>query len=819
MDERQKVLILIAERSQMAEDDVSRLFGYLQTPPQPIHLQRVLNQFVEAVQCVTKTVEHCDEDTLWRLADMARRASMALHDDVAENLTDPSSETSDLRPYYTPHPVYTALERGHARAHHVQEYYWLLGLLLLAQAAASDDPRIGQRMDKWGMAVRAYGEPTTENDDVESLLGALTPIIIHGEDPAVALQRLRRRADAPRRRAHARYLLAAWHAVSGQAVFRRWYPREHHAGGYRPIRGVPAGHYAKAAPQTRHLRGLDAGADWATVERIADQQQVDGPGRAGEAPGEAGTPGDVHLPTESDAVTHYTRGAMYLAARRRQVRIANQGQDTLISIRPYTARQSACLIRELTQMCADDDLPNSVRAGAKRLLLCALSGLDEEALSGVAMVEDESSLPESGARFALIGEHHIAWKPQRPTNALRTVGRHAQPYVLPTSPWVVIPMPRLVRDFVPNLPSAEAKPETVDSPEPDSASALARLRTSTGIDVTWNRLRWNWWGWVTRATGQPVIATSMTGFVRPSTSVPRYYLHVTRLYQRNVYQESYQQFIAAIRDEFLHAGWTWCDHWEEIAESEPSADAPGAGSPIVPTHSALRRQLPLHVEKVGDGLTHLRARADQCALIIYAVSTLMLGLRAVHARGGYADLAARGMRTISDKDDGLYRKARFLPLPDDLSKMLAEVHRDRIQNLLQAGILAQQSGAPSPSIPQDRETLLQTLSDSPHTAISFSGFGSTHKLHQLSPMEIRTHKEADMPLPLNWNRHWIRTELAHRGVPDQVANAAMGHACIAQDPWGQDSCMRTSAHVLSATEHLAAVVVPIIDAMKSARCK
>ena len=786
----------LTEHSVLRYEDIEALFTFLQVPPQPIGIRRVLEVFEDAITEILGTVDYEDEYTLFHYRDLAAQTARAIQDYAGEAAWTVSG-VENLRPYYTKYPLYCALERGHRRQSRTREYVWVLGLLTLGRAAALADVTVLKRLSDWAMAARAFGEERShdEVDDPERLLDAVSSIRRHEENPASALRRMRMRAQGARRREHARYLLVCWRVVSGDRQYRRQRGHRHSTGGFQAVRGAPSGPYATRALESRHAEGLDRAREWAVATRDTDAQEHDGQGRAGEAPGDSGMPGAVQLPAATDsefAVPHYTRGAMRRALRHRRTQLANQGQDTVLTTTVWTPVETARLLRAVENWTHSASRSRvDVQAGAM-VLLGLLTGVDAAALERIVHVSDTRLLPSDGSRFAIVGEDRLAWRPRRPSSALHAAPAEGASLVHAAVPWVVVPRP----GWLP-LPSirtlagqrAESTHDAIDR-------ALRQLSADTGLHLTWDRIRRHWWGWMAR-TAQPTVATVVTGYVRPATAVPRYYQHLRRMDQDRVYRGAYHALMDAVRPEWQHLGWSWQAEWDGCAETAPGDDEPGHGSPIVPQHQSLCEQMPAYVRAAGADLPPAVARADQYALMLYHCITMAMGVRSVRSRAGQVGLVTWGARVISDKDTDRYSRARYIPLPDALHSAVVRFSARRERCLAGTGLLPRDRLEP-PEIARDRAELIEYCRNAPEALLAFAGYEGATRLTTLTPTEIRTAKGLDLPLPTNWPRHWLRSRCTWAGVSDHVINALLGHACIEQDPWGPDSCMRTSAQVQDA---------------------
>ena len=59
----------------------------------------------------------------------------------------------------------------------------------------------------------------------------------------------------------------------------------------------------------------------------------------------------------------------------------------------------------------------------------------------------------------------------------------------------------------------------------------------------------------------------------------------------------------------------------------------------------------------------------------------------------------------------------------------------------------------------------------------------------ISPSWLRRMTCEEFPLPINANRHFLRTGLCHLGCPKDVIDAFMGHWHRGREPWGKHSSL------------------------------
>lgn len=77
---------------------------------------------------------------------------------------------------------------------------------------------------------------------------------------------------------------------------------------------------------------------------------------------------------------------------------------------------------------------------------------------------------------------------------------------------------------------------------------------------------------------------------------------------------------------------------------------------------------------------------------------------------------------------------------------------------------------------------------------SLLGFFSENKYESLSPRSLKTVVSNLWPLPLNWQRHYMRTRLRECGLEGKLVDAWMGHARFGQEATGRWSGMSIHQH-------------------------
>jgi hypothetical protein len=136
-----------------------------------------------------------------------------------------------------------------------------------------------------------------------------------------------------------------------------------------------------------------------------------------------------------------------------------------------------------------------------------------------------------------------------------------------------------------------------------------------------------------------------------------------------------------------------------------------------------------------------------------------------------------GMLVVADKTDSSYSHARLVPVPEILSRQLDlyRQHRERVIEQLWALL-----GIKKPA------HFLFFLSK------AGNGTKKSEKLVRVtpvSPTSVTKNLRGISNLPLNLNRHFLRSELRHRGVSAELVDAWMGHWLDGQEPMGRFSTL------------------------------
>jgi hypothetical protein len=132
---------------------------------------------------------------------------------------------------------------------------------------------------------------------------------------------------------------------------------------------------------------------------------------------------------------------------------------------------------------------------------------------------------------------------------------------------------------------------------------------------------------------------------------------------------------------------------------------------------------------------------------------------------------------ISDKEGRGTLSARILPLPQVISSYLTEYNEHLSQLLM----------LESPYSSKTAKSILGAMNSSEPYFFFLDG----HALQLVTPLNFNEQLKDTLPLPLNWNRHFIRGYLSHYGIHTHVIDAFMGHSSNAGEPFAKYSALGT----------------------------
>jgi hypothetical protein len=142
-----------------------------------------------------------------------------------------------------------------------------------------------------------------------------------------------------------------------------------------------------------------------------------------------------------------------------------------------------------------------------------------------------------------------------------------------------------------------------------------------------------------------------------------------------------------------------------------------------------------------------------------------------------------GLAVVSDKDGEDYYNSRIVWVPKSVRKQIDHYmqHRDKV-------LLIVASRHPDLVLNKEEKGI-------PRIFLLEDGY----RINDIRPSTLSPLLKDHLPLPINVNRRFLRTELRARGCPSEIVNAFMGHWSRGQEPWGRYSSL---------------AVVDIVDVLK-----
>ena len=148
---------------------------------------------------------------------------------------------------------------------------------------------------------------------------------------------------------------------------------------------------------------------------------------------------------------------------------------------------------------------------------------------------------------------------------------------------------------------------------------------------------------------------------------------------------------------------------------------------------------------------------------------------------------------ISDKDTEDYYNTHIVWLPAELRLQLQEykLHLDALQRYL--AILDPKSAQArlvqvEPPVFPGADRTAHQAHNKQRVPLLFS-LADTGGVRALSSGEIKSRLSDFSSLPVNANRHYLRSHLRRRGCPPEIVDAMLGHWQNGQEPWGGFSAM------------------------------
>jgi hypothetical protein len=337
-----------------------------------------------------------------------------------------------------------------------------------------------------------------------------------------------------------------------------------------------------------------------------------------------------------------------------------------------------------------------------------------------------------------------------------------------------------------------------------TAKALLQLMRRNGSRQSLQRLSGYMHDLITRMPGSDVtVAMAITGNNDILGSVPLHYTAIGLERIEDLYANACSTVLAHTSSEDIPA-------LRQIAACRPSDDQPHVGSRFVPRQQTIVK----FIKDTRDRINNAREKIETVKqlpvefhndITVYTVMMLgfATGYRAVHdplLQEAEFDRTT-GFAVISDKDGDDFYNSRIVWLPGFclkqldyynehlalLQKKLFHYNQELFFKVRQKSVTGRQSNRYNPSLFILEENC-NDLSLQPKT------------LQLLIT-------NAKYFLPVNSNRHYLRTNLLALGCPIEVINALMGHWIRGIEPWGRYSGLSPLVYREELIKHL----VPLLE--------
>jgi len=310
--------------------------------------------------------------------------------------------------------------------------------------------------------------------------------------------------------------------------------------------------------------------------------------------------------------------------------------------------------------------------------------------------------------------------------------------------------------------------------EMGARDVISGLRSEEGTRATETRLQRCLFNQIADVSGDVVDAVFITGN-QPSTGT-----HVGTHYYCVPEADLQCRFLEAVKGllvddpKGLLAPVARCSHRHHYI-----------GSPLCPKPewlaafvSNLRQSLKRPRETLLDANTLIEIHNSFTTYVVMFLA-FATGYRSVQAplsRSTDYDPVSR-MLVVADKTDSAFSHARLEPVPEMLAQQLDlyKQHRERVADQMWSLL----------GIEEPQHFLFFLSKAAPRVKQS-------KKLVRVTPVSELTLKAnlgAMWDLPLNVNRHYLRSELRHRGVHAELVDAWMGHWLDGQEPMGRYSSL------------------------------
>jgi len=173
---------------------------------------------------------------------------------------------------------------------------------------------------------------------------------------------------------------------------------------------------------------------------------------------------------------------------------------------------------------------------------------------------------------------------------------------------------------------------------------------------------------------------------------------------------------------------------------------------------------------------NINSQHNKFVFYIYKMLTLASGYRAVTGTGGkFSDINfISNEYWISDKENRDRDSARIIVLPDMVIQQLEEYKRHLFQLKYQVKFSAISIAKRIDDILANTEHLLFFILND-------------EQIVEISPKTIKSRLESQFPVPLNWNRHYMRSKFMALNISPPLIYHFMGHDDIGSEGMGRYS--------------------------------
>ncbi len=278
--------------------------------------------------------------------------------------------------------------------------------------------------------------------------------------------------------------------------------------------------------------------------------------------------------------------------------------------------------------------------------------------------------------------------------------------------------------------------------------------------ITANKIQWALWLRVHQNTGDPAIASCVTGTAHP---LARVRLHYTSPWVKDIQNH----YIKAANSLVTRQG-----EARPSAFSTPSwmetAQASSVGARQCPTLRAVRSmftQLKTDIARAEDHLDLAGFIEYHNLLTLYSIQFFAYSTTCRAIVTPYLPLdsidASTGLASLSDKDDESCHKTRLVWVPEPLRRQMASYEAHLNQQKVSHFHL------PSALLPEPCLFL-----------------DADNQLSLVRPKLIEPLLKRYLDVKVNTHRRFLRTELIERDCPPEIVDAFMGHWYAGEEPFG-----------------------------------